>query len=235
MSYTAMVWTSETLISARNLAHADIQYDEAKSYLDAHNHDDLYYTEAEADAKFYHLEGADTLPAGLDADTVDGQHAADLIGVALPVGAIMAWYDTDANIPDGWAICNGGNGTRDLRDRFVVGAGSSYEVGETGGEASVTPGAGSVEIATHSVTIDEMPSHYHPYDDRYISSCSGGSWTSGGDTTYVLSTLEYTGLTTGTAGSDAAHGHPGSSVTITSENIDNRPPYYAIYFIQKVS
>ena len=49
-------------------------------------------------------------------------------------GAILAWYGTIAKIPNGWVICDGTNGTPDLRDRFLVGAGSSYSPGDSGNE-----------------------------------------------------------------------------------------------------
>jgi len=45
----------------------------------------------------------------------------------------MLWYGAIVNIPPGWALCDGNNGTPDLRDRFIVGAGNSYAVGATGG------------------------------------------------------------------------------------------------------
>ena len=51
----------------------------------------------------------------------------------LDVGTICLWYGSIANIPAGWALCNGANGTPDLRDKFIVGAGSTYAVDATGG------------------------------------------------------------------------------------------------------
>jgi len=52
---------------------------------------------------------------------------------AIPAGTIAIWSGSVASIPSGWYLCNGANGTPNLRDRFVVGAGSSYAVGATGG------------------------------------------------------------------------------------------------------
>jgi len=56
----------------------------------------------------------------LDADKLDGQHASDF--ASIPSGAIVLWKGTIATIPSGWYLCNGLNGTPDLRDKFVVGA-----------------------------------------------------------------------------------------------------------------
>ena len=50
----------------------------------------------------------------------------------VPKGGIIMWSDP-VNIPSGWAICNGANGTPDLRDRFIVSVGDRYYLGETGG------------------------------------------------------------------------------------------------------
>lgn len=63
---------------------------------------------------------------------------------ALPVHTIIAWFQTSGQIPAGWAICDGTNGTPDLRGRFLIGVG-------TVGEVSSTP----VGSATHqhSVTV----------------------------------------------------------------------------------
>lgn len=68
---------------------------------------------------------------------------------SLPIGVICMWSGQTNNIPENWQLCNGTNGTPDLRGQFVIGAGGSYSVGNTGGEA------------THRLTISEMPSHNH--------------------------------------------------------------------------
>ena len=64
-------------------------------------------------------------------------------------GMIMMWYGLSTAVPAGWHICDGTVGTPDLRDKFVVGAGTTYAKGATGGEA------------THTLTIEEMPAHTH--------------------------------------------------------------------------
>lgn len=65
----------------------------------------------------------------------------------IPSGLICMWSGSE--IPSGWNLCDGTNGTPDLRDRFIVGSGSEYTIGETGGEKE------------HTLTTDEMPSHSH--------------------------------------------------------------------------
>ena len=57
---------------------------------------------------------------------------------SIPAGIITMWSGAINAIPDGWALCNGENGTPDLRDRFIVGAGNDYVVGGTGGSSEVT-------------------------------------------------------------------------------------------------
>lgn len=48
-------------------------------------------------------------------------------------GLIVKWSGAIVDIPDGWQLCNGTNGTPDLRDRFVPGAGTTYSPGDAGG------------------------------------------------------------------------------------------------------
>ncbi|MBI4717017.1 MAG: tail fiber protein [Planctomycetes bacterium] len=54
----------------------------------------------------------------------------------VPAGVIVMWSGTRSNIPSGWALCDGANGTPDLRDRFVYGISASEEPGSTGGNLS---------------------------------------------------------------------------------------------------
>ena len=62
----------------------------------------------------------------------------------VPKGVICGWYGSSAVIPDGWALCDGTNGTPNLTDRFIVGAGASYTVGQTGTlSAIVSVGGGT--------------------------------------------------------------------------------------------
>lgn len=83
---------------------------------------------------------------------------------AIVKGIIVMWSGPVEQIPTGWALCNGQNGTPDLRDRFIVGAGNSYAVASTGGAATVT------------LTIAQMPAHSHRYSHIVASTDGGGSF-----------------------------------------------------------
>lgn len=137
-------------------------------------------------------------------------------GNAFVAGMIMLWSGSSASIPSGWLLCNGSNSTPDLRNRFVVGAGSTYAVGATGGSADAV-------VVSHTHTITD-PGHSHQLDVR-VRDIDGGS--SEGDATvdssypgssnYIESSV--TGITIDTAG-----------VSGTNANL---PPYYALCYIMK--
>ena len=57
----------------------------------------------------------------------------------VPRGSVLLWHGSSDAIPKGWAICDGTQGTPDLRDRFVIGAGGKYGLEATGGTESATP------------------------------------------------------------------------------------------------
>lgn len=122
-------------------------------------------------------------------------------GASLPSGLIAIWKGLTSTIPDGWALCDGSNGTPDLRDKFVLGAGNSYSVGNTGGEE------------THTLTVEEMPSHSHSYAKYQRASTISTSSSSSRLT--PSSSETYTGLT----GGNQPH--------------NNMPPYYALCYIMK--
>jgi microcystin-dependent protein len=85
----------------------------------------------------------------------------------VPTGTIVLWYSTSASIPTGWTPCDGvaaakedgsGNITPpDLRDKFVVAAGSTYTQGSTGGSTT----SSSNGAHTHTFTSDTGGSHTH--------------------------------------------------------------------------
>lgn len=95
------------------------------------------------------------------------------IAAVIPSGLISMWSGAASNIPDGWLLCDGSNGTPDLRGRFIVGAGGDYAVGATGGSNTV------------ALSAEEMPSHTHKF--------TGQEHTHGG-------TINMTGLTCSEAG-----------------------------------
>lgn len=57
---------------------------------------------------------------------------------SVNAGIIAIWEGALVDVPSGWAICDGDNGTPDLRDRFVIGAGATYDPDDTGGSATHT-------------------------------------------------------------------------------------------------
>lgn len=111
-----------------------------------------------------------TGPAGPKGDTgatgaTGPRGATGPAGPGLSAGIIVMWSGVTNNIPSGWVLCNGSNGTPDLQDRFVVGAGNTYDVGAAGGEA------------THTLTVAEMPAHSHTYTSpRSVASVESGNF-----------------------------------------------------------
>ena len=85
-------------------------------------------------------------------------------------GMIMMWSGSIATIPTGWLLCNGSNSTPDLRDRMVIGAGSTYAVAATGGSASTT------------ISSSNLPSHTHTYSSTSGSMSADHSHTYSGTT-----------------------------------------------------
>ena len=169
------------------------------------------------------------------------------IGGTIPSGIITMWSGSISNIPKGWVLCNGQNGTPDLRDRFIVGAGKSYSVGNTGGANSVTLTVnnlpahshtmGSAGSHSHTGSTNVSGSHTHSYGQVRDDPTNSGI---GGNSAY-----KYTSLVDTTTSSEGNHSHSLSinsagSHTHTINNTgggqahENRPPYYALAFIMKI-
>lgn len=89
---------------------------------------------------------------------------ADTVDFALPTtpsGAIAHWFgDIDA-LPEGWLLCDGKNGTPDLRDRFVYGASASVPPGTTGGANSYPLSTAQLPPHTHTGVASTAGSHTH--------------------------------------------------------------------------
>jgi hypothetical protein len=92
----------------------------------------------------------------------------------FPRGIVLMWSGAIADIPTGWALCNGSNGTPNMVNRFVVGAGSTYAVGATGGGSAVTVSTATAGAHNHtgvvsgtSLSINQMPPHTHDFYNVY--------------------------------------------------------------------
>jgi hypothetical protein len=140
-------------------------------------------------------------------------------GNAFVAGMIMLWSGSSATIPSGWLLCDGSNSTPDLRNRFVVGATSTYAVGATGGSANAI-----VVSHTHTATVTDSG---HTHTTGVTGSTTVGDGQGGGGRTYPTGNG---GTTTGTAttGITVSNSTEGSSGTNA-----NLPPYYALCYIMK--
>ncbi|MGB3943811.1 MAG: hypothetical protein WBK88_03355 [Methanothrix sp.] len=226
MAYVKIDWTEETPITAARLNLMETQYDEFDASYAVHDHDDRYYTKVAADARFFHA-GNDGVGSGLDAWLLDGYSPADIEAAAIPPGSIGIWPGSVESVPGGFHVCNGQNGTPDLRDRMVVGAGDAYARGAMGGYATRTP-TGTVTVAGHALTVAQIPAHLHSYTDYY---CNVADASSGGG---ISISGNYTDANRNTAtdgGSGAAHGHPGSTISFAA--YDNLPLYRALLWIMR--
>ena len=138
---------------------------------------------------------------------------------AFTTGMILLWSGSTGSIPSGFYLCNGSNGTPDLRDRFIVGAGGSYTVAQTGGSADSI-------VVSHNHTATSVvtdPGHAHSYNTN-----SATGLVSGGSSPPTM--MSPTSQTTGTAV---------TSITVATTNVAagvsgtgaNNPLYYALAYI----
>lgn len=104
---------------------------------------------------------------------IDGLGALIALASGVPAGVICLWSGTIVTIPAGWVICDGANGTPDLREKFVMGAGGvNYNQGASGGSANrtlATSAAGAHDhggvTANTTLTITQIPGHTHGVTD----------------------------------------------------------------------
>jgi hypothetical protein len=147
-------------------------------------------------------------------------------GTTIPTGIISLWYGATGAIPAGWYLCDGTNGTPDLRDRFVVGAGNSYAVGAFGGSANSVV-VDHTHTATSTSTVTD-PGHFHTigFTGNLLYSGGGGQVnTAFGAGTNQRTNSNTTGITVATATTNANAGVSGTNA--------NLPPYYALAYVMK--
>lgn len=194
---------------------------------------------------------------------IASQLTTDILAVTqLPRGIITMWAGATNAVPSGWALCDGNNGTPNLKDRFIVGAGQSYGVGNTGGDWTQTPSvwtnaAGTgIQVAGTAINTSQMPWHTHSGSvgsdasietQEVTQNNRSGEWLS--DTLFgsiswspspvrkPLKEFSASLSINGTGGSQP-HYHGvtdnGHVHTVAASAIDVRPPYYALAYIMKL-
>lgn len=156
------------------------------------------------------------------------------VTASFPSGGIIIWSGSASAIPTGWLLCNGTNSTPDLRNRFIVGAGSTYAVGATGGTADAivvshthtgttnsTSLTGSLTATSQINTTGSIAAVGIVSAANIINSQMAG--TSGGvansNATYNINATHTHTFTTDSTGSSGTNA--------------NLPPYYALCYIMK--
>lgn len=165
-----------------------------------------------------------------------------------------------ASIPGGvWKLCDGTNGTPDLRKRFVMGAGyladgSAPHVGDNGGQDSVTLSTAQLPAHNHGVNDPGHghgltdPGHGHSVTDpghNHSTTATGGGQGHGGT---LPNTVEYGAASTGSSTTGLYVNNAYSNVSVqngltgistqntgSGASIDIRPRYYALAFIKRVA
>lgn len=123
----------------------------------------------------------------------------------VPSGTIIMWSGGGSQIPNAWALCDGQNGTPDLRGRFILGSSEDHPIGEIGGSE------------THTLSVAEMPAHSHTIRGiETLESVNGGSLFAGGEN--QLSTKD---------SAETSETGEGSPMSIL-------PPYYVLAYIMKL-
>jgi hypothetical protein len=170
----------------------------------------------------------------------------------VPIGGIIMWSGAVGSIPSNWQLCTGTNGTPNLTGKFIIGAGSSYAVGATGGGATanllhnhstpLTTGSDGAHTHTEGNTAAGA-SHVHAVTTTYNAANSAqvhNDAITNSSTTTHTHTIDTAAEAAhvhsrSNSGSDGAHTH-----TITLDNQLSAtqailPPYYALAYIMRLS
>ena len=194
---------------------------------------------------------------GVAVTATAAQLNAAAVAPGFPSGGIIIWSGSAAAIPAGWFLCDGANSTPNLRDRFVVGAGTTYAVGATGGAATVSLSAANLPAHTHTfsgTTGLVSNDHTHSGVTGAMNSNASHAHTGVADVGGTqLQSANQTGLYNAVSGSTAAtdinhthsfttggisanHNHTFSGTTSSVGSgtaHENLPPYYALCYIMK--
>lgn len=233
MVYVKTAW-NELVMTTQNkldgLNNLETMNTAAEAYITGMLHSDRYYTDAQAEAKFYYTAN-DGTGSGLICAKLGGYTADQVISTGIPAGIIALWTGAIVDIPVGWYLCNGSNGTPDLRNRFVVGVGSNYEPDATGG-TSVCGMTATVTIASHALVDTEVPKHTHgTITDTYVQVNTSVQYYNLGTKKMCNATTEVS-RNTGSTGSGDGHTH-NASWTPNTGTQSKLPAYFALCYIMK--
>jgi len=135
-------------------------------------------------------------------------------------GMIVLWSGAIVDIPSGWALCDGNNGTPNLRNRFVVGAGATYAVDASGGNTIA-------QLAAVQLLETNLPAHTHTTlsGGSHLGHCSDTEGVAAGSDVYPV---------TECLGAQGTHVHGPTGSTGDGTTLDLSPPYYALAYIMKL-
>jgi hypothetical protein len=183
--------------------------------------------------------GEGTAGIGYDVLVLESNEVKYRSAGVVPVGAIIMWSGNDSSIPGGWHLCDGTNNTPNLRDRFIIGAGNTYQTGSTGGSNTHDHGG---TTGAHTLSSTEIPAHQHTYKDSYyieynnpgvgvsgaidgVDAVPDGPYKGSGNSDNDNQFVYYRNGTTNVNGS------AGGSHTHTVSSANNLPVYYALSYI----
>ena len=184
---------------------------------------------SKADLNSPALTGTPTAPtASAGTNTTQIATTAFVLANGIPTGLISMWSGSIASIPSGWVLCNGSNGTPDLRNRFIIGA-HSDNVGVANttvtGTSTLTGGSKDAIVVSHTHTATSTvsdPGHTHTAQGANFNF----GYAQGSDAinrSLQTTSSSFTGITVAT--SISTEGSSGTNA--------NLPPYYALAFIMK--
>ena len=149
----------------------------------------------------------------------------------IPSGLIAMWSGLITNIPTGWALCDGTNGTPNLKDRFIMGATTDETINKTGGQNSVTLTTAHLPAHAHSGSTSTSGAHVHQ-----LQSCTDYDKD---NTQYGINRIvrreSFEIRTSEPVSSAGSHSHSFTTTNVGGDQPhENRPAYYTLAFIMKL-
>ena len=147
----------------------------------------------------------------------------DYLYGTIPVGGIIMWSGTIGSIPSNWSLCNGSNGTPDLRNKFVIGANADDSGNATTNIETGTYSGSNIAKQSGGFKNAVLLSHTHTQTGGGTND-DGGSQVPGGPNSGTLSNISTTGINVNNAASTTQTGCDA-----------NLPPYFALAYIMRTT